>query len=58
MDMHLLFQKPTKAQYAMKSTTFATSMSFAGAMKANGQHLLLNLPRKMVRFDLSQTSTN
>jgi hypothetical protein len=42
----------------MKSTTFTTSMSFAGAMKANGLHLLFELPRKMGRFDLSQTSAN
>jgi hypothetical protein len=58
MDMHSLFQKPMKAWYTMKSTVFATSMSFASAMKANGLHLLLELPRKMVRFDLSQTSAN
>jgi hypothetical protein len=36
MDAHSLFQKPTKAWYAMKSTTYATSMSFAGATKVNG----------------------
>jgi hypothetical protein len=31
---------------------------FASATRVNGPHLLLELPRKMVRFDLSQTSTN
>ncbi len=38
MDAHSLFQKPTKAWYAMKSITSATSMSFAGATKVNGLH--------------------
>jgi hypothetical protein len=53
MDMHLQFQKPMKAWYIMKSNAFATSRSFTGAMKANGQHLPLGLERKMVKFDLS-----
>jgi hypothetical protein len=57
MDAHSLFQKPMKAWYTMKSKAFATSTSSAGVTKANGWHLLLELPR-MVRFDLSQTSTN
>jgi hypothetical protein len=39
----------------MKSTAFATLMSFASAMKVNGLHLLSELPRKMVRYDSSQT---
>jgi hypothetical protein len=43
---------------SLSMDTFATSMSFASATKANGLHLLLELPRKMVRFDLSQTSAN
>jgi hypothetical protein len=38
----------------MKLTTFAASMSFASAKKVNGLHFLLELPRKTVRFDLSQ----
>jgi hypothetical protein len=58
MDTYSLFQKPTKASYAMKSNTFATSMSSTGVMKANGPHLLSEHPRKMVRFDSSQTSAN
>jgi hypothetical protein len=58
MDMHSLFQKPMKAWYTMKSNASATSMSFAGGTKANGLHLLSELPRKRVRFDSSQTSTN
>jgi hypothetical protein len=33
-------------------------MSFASATKANGLHLLLELPRKIIRFDSSQTSAN
>jgi hypothetical protein len=41
-----------------KSTAFAFSMSFASATKANGLNLHLELPRKMVRFDWSQTSAN
>ncbi len=58
MDVHSLFQKPTKAWYAMKSNTFVTSTSSASVMKANGPHLLLELPRNMVRFNSSQTSAN
>jgi hypothetical protein len=58
MDARSLFQKPTKAWYAMKSNAFAASTSSAGATKANGPHLLSELPRKTVRFDSSQTSTN
>jgi hypothetical protein len=58
MDAHSLFQKPMKVWYTMKSNTFAASTCSAGVMKANGRHLLLELPRKMVRFDSSQTSTN
>jgi hypothetical protein len=58
MDAHSLFQKPKKVWYTMKSTTFVTSMSFTGATKVSGLHLLLELPRKIVRFNSSQTSTN
>jgi hypothetical protein len=41
-----------------KSTTIAMSISFAGAMKANGLHLLLELPRKqtdLIRLRLPPT---
>jgi hypothetical protein len=55
---HSLFQKPMKAWYAMKSNAFATSTSSAGKTKVNGLHLLLELPRKTVRFDSSQTFIN
>jgi hypothetical protein len=58
MDARSLFQKPMKAWYAMKLNTFAASTSSAGATKANGLHLLLELPRKMVRFYSSQTFAN
>jgi hypothetical protein len=58
MEARSLFQKPMKAWYAMKSNAFATSTSFAGVTKANGLHLLLELARKMVRFDSSQTFAN
>jgi hypothetical protein len=58
MDAHSLFQKPMKAWCAMKSNAFATSTSSTSATKANGLHLLLELPRKMVRFDSSQTFAN
>jgi hypothetical protein len=58
MDAHSLFQKPMKARYAMTLNDFATSMSFTGATKANGLHLLMELPRKTVRYDLSQTFAN
>jgi hypothetical protein len=58
MDAHSLFQRPMKAWYAMKLNAFPTSTSSAGVTKVNGPHLLSELPRKMVRFDSSQTSTN
>jgi hypothetical protein len=58
INAHSLFQKPMKAWYAMKLNAFATSMSSASATKVNGLHLLLELPRKKVRFDSSQTFTN
>jgi hypothetical protein len=58
MDACSLFQKPMKAWYTTKSNAFATSTSSAGVTKGNGPHLLLELPRKMVRFHSSQTSTN
>jgi hypothetical protein len=44
MDARSLFQKPMKAWYATKSNAFATSTSSAGVTKANGLHLLLELP--------------
>jgi hypothetical protein len=58
MDARSLFQKPMKAWYAMKSNAFATSTSSASATKANGPHLLSELPRKTFRFDSSQTFAN
>jgi hypothetical protein len=50
--------KAYESMIKMKLNAFATSMSFAGATKAKGLHPLSELPRKMVRFDLSQTSAN
>jgi hypothetical protein len=47
-----------KAYESMIRNEVTTSTSSAGATKANGPHLLSELPRKMVRFDLSQTSSN
>jgi hypothetical protein len=58
MDTRSLFQKSMKAWYAMKSNAFAASTSSAGVTKVNGLHLLSELPRKTVRFDLSQTFAN
>jgi hypothetical protein len=59
MDAHCsLFQKPMKAWYATKLNTYAASTSSTGATKANGLHLLSELPRRMVRFDSSQTFAN
>jgi hypothetical protein len=56
MDAHSLFQKPMKAWYAMKLNAFVASTSSTSVTKANGPHLLSELPRKIVRFDSSQTS--
>jgi hypothetical protein len=58
MDAHSLFQKPMKAWYTTKLNAFAASTSSAAVTKANGPHPLSELPRKMVRFDLSQTFAN
>jgi hypothetical protein len=41
-----------------ESNAFATSTSSASVTKVNRPHLLLELPRKMVRFDSSQTFAN
>ncbi len=58
MDMHSWFQKPMKAWYTMKNVFATLMISFAGSTKANGPHLPSGLPRKIVRFDLSQTFIN
>jgi hypothetical protein len=50
--------KAYKSMICNKLTTFAASMSFASATKVNRPHLLLELPRKMVRLNSSQTFAN
>jgi hypothetical protein len=40
----ILCSRAYKAWYTIKSTAFATSMSFASATKANGLHFLSELP--------------